>query len=196
LLVLLVLYLELVVYCTQGCGIGKFEDGSGSDILSHYGFGSGPVSAPVPVPAPVRVIYMHIHIHVRMRIRECAYTHIHIHMLIRICACLCKRIHIHILNILYTYTIHIHVHIHIHYKYTFLQIPLLVPTCTMHILIRIHICVRIHEKEIIKHLINFFWSFLLHFLLPGTGTVFRIQFRFRCPQITTVPTGSGSSSAN
>jgi hypothetical protein len=37
-------------------------------------------------------------------------------------------------------------------------------------------------------------SCLLHFLVPGTGTVFRIRFRFRCriPQINTVPTGSGS----
>jgi hypothetical protein len=25
----------------QGCGSGKFEDGSGSDILSEYGSGSG-----------------------------------------------------------------------------------------------------------------------------------------------------------
>jgi hypothetical protein len=30
----------------QGCGTGKFEDSSGSDILSDYG--SGPVPAPVP----------------------------------------------------------------------------------------------------------------------------------------------------
>jgi hypothetical protein len=29
----------------QGCGTGKFEDGSGSDILSEYGSGSGSGSA-------------------------------------------------------------------------------------------------------------------------------------------------------
>ncbi len=77
------------------------------------------------------------------------------------------------------------------YKYLYLYLYMHV-----HIHICILICVRIRENEIIQLLINFLslLSFLLHFLVPGTGTVFRIWFRFRCrsPQMNTVPTGSGS----
>jgi hypothetical protein len=36
----------------------------------------------------------------------------------------------------------------------------------------------LHEKEIIQLLVNLFLIFLLHFLVPGTGTVFQIWFWF------------------
>jgi hypothetical protein len=52
------------------------------------------------------------------------------------------------------------------------------------------------KKKSLTFKLNFL-SCLLHFLVSGTGTVFRIRFRFRCrsPQMNTVPTGSGSGSA-
>ncbi len=37
---------------------------------------------------------------------------------------------------------------------------------------------------------------MLHFLVPGTATVFRIRFWCRSPQMNTIPTGSGSATQN
>jgi hypothetical protein len=57
----------------QGCGTGKFEDGS--DILSEYGSGSGSYTY---VHTHLR-IHIHIRLHIRKRIRIHILKHILIH---------------------------------------------------------------------------------------------------------------------
>jgi hypothetical protein len=81
----------------QGCGTGKFEDGSGSNILSDYGSGSG--------SRPGSGSYMHIHI-----------LYMYEYRCIHICERIRKRICIHILK----HTIIQYIGIHLH-AYTYMN---------------------------------------------------------------------------
>ncbi len=77
--------LFLRTFCReQGCGTGKFEDGSGSDILPDY----DSIRVPAPVPFPG-------HIHVPVRIRICVRIHK------RICIRILKHI---LIQFIYIYT--------------------------------------------------------------------------------------------
>ncbi len=75
------IYVVVEVQCIQGCGTGKFEDGSGSDILSDM----VPVPAPAPVPAPVLghtyiYIYEYVYIYVYIFANVYIYTNLNIYL--------------------------------------------------------------------------------------------------------------------
>ncbi len=139
----------------------------------------------IPVPGHIHaythIPYIYVYIFVYVFVNVYIYIQYTKHILIQ---------YIHSYSTYGTYTCtHTYTHLYKHlYSYLYMHVH-------VHIWIRIRICVRIRETEMIKLLINFF-EFLLHFLVPGTGTVFRIRFRCRSPQMITVPTGSGSSSGS
>jgi hypothetical protein len=108
----------------------------------------------------------------------------------------------------YTSTVYIHIHISLYtytrtYTHTRIYTYTYTCTCTFTYCIPIpilYIYLYLHEKENIKLLVKCFELFALfpctwygNFI--GTGTVFRIRFWFRCFQLHTVLTGSGSGSA-
>jgi hypothetical protein len=117
----------------------------------------------VPVRAPVPALVLgHLHAY---PVFIYIYVYIYVYVFVNVYIYIYLRKHI-LIQYMYMY---MYTYIYM-YMYTYIYI---------YTSVKIRICVCIREKEIIKLLINFF-EFLLHFLVPGTRTVFRIRFRFRC----------------
>jgi hypothetical protein len=58
------------IHCfPQGCGTGKFEDDSGSDILFEYGSGSGSGSGPYTCI----YIYVYVYVYIFVNVYICIY---------------------------------------------------------------------------------------------------------------------------
>jgi hypothetical protein len=64
---------KVILYRNQGCRTGKFEDGSGSDILFEYGSGSGSGSSSGSYSCIYIYIYVYVYVYIFVNVYICIY---------------------------------------------------------------------------------------------------------------------------